>query len=141
MLAPADLLHVLPVRNGSARRFIVARPVRTARRLVTTPRLRRVGVPQYPPGTVRWGSLRRTTPLSRSWGYDRGTPIDRAYIEQFLASHSEDVRGACLEVLNADYTHRFGGERVTSSDVLDINPANTAATIVADLGEPDSLAC
>ncbi len=31
------------------------------------------------------------------------------------------------------------GARVTISDVLDINPANTAATIVADLGEPDSL--
>ena len=29
--------------------------------------------------------------------------------------------------------------RVTSRDVLDINPANTAATIVADLGERDSL--
>jgi len=61
------------------------------------------------------------------------------YIEEFLARHATDVRGACLEILNADYTNRFGGARVTSSDVLDINPANTAATIVADLGEPDSL--
>jgi SAM-dependent methyltransferase len=102
-------------------------------------RLLGVADAEYPPGTVRWGSLRRTTPLSRSWGYDRGTPIDRAYIEQFLAGHSEDVRGSCLEILNADYTHRFGGTRVTSSDVLDINPANTVATLVADLGEPDSL--
>ena len=92
-----------------------------------------------PPGTVGWGSLRRTTPLSRAWGYDRGTPIDRVYIEQFLSVHANDVRGACLEVLNPDYTHRFGGRRVTVSDVLDINPANTAATIIADLGEPDSL--
>jgi SAM-dependent methyltransferase len=41
--------------------------------------------------------------------------------------------------MNADYTHRFGSSRVTSSDVLDINPANTAATVVADLGEPASL--
>ena len=47
--------------------------------------------------------------------------------------------GACLEVMNADYTHRFGSSRVTSSDVLDVNPANTAATVVADLGEPASL--
>ena len=95
--------------------------------------------PHYPPGTVRWGSLRRTTPFNRTWGYDRGTPIDRVYIEEFLTRHAEDVRGACLEILNADYTHRFGGARVTRSDVLDINPANSAATIVADLGEPDSL--
>ena len=80
---------------------------------------------ERPPGTVKWGSLRRTAPFSRDWGYDRGTPIDRVYIEQFLASHADDVRGACLEVMNADYTDRFGGARVTAQDVLDIDPANT----------------
>jgi len=95
--------------------------------------------PDYPPGTVRWGGLRRTTPLSRSWGYDRGTPIDRVYIEQFLTKHGADVRGSCLEVLNAEYTHRFGGSHVASSDVLDIDTANPLATVFADLNEPDSL--
>ena len=93
----------------------------------------------YPPGTVRWGGLRRTAPFSRFWGYDRGTPIDRVYIEAFLALHADDVNGACIEVLNADYTERFGGARVTTSDVLDIDPANTTATVFADLGEPDSV--
>jgi SAM-dependent methyltransferase len=88
---------------------------------------------------VRWGSLRRTTPFSRSWGYERGTPIDRVYIEDFLKSHADDVRGACLEILNADYTKQFGSARVTSVDILDIDPANTVATIVADLAERDSL--
>jgi SAM-dependent methyltransferase len=88
---------------------------------------------------VRWGSLRRMTPFSRSWGYDRGTPIDRVYIEQFLTTHAADVRGSCLEVLNADYTHRFGGSRVATSDVLDIDTANRLATVLADLNEPDSL--
>jgi SAM-dependent methyltransferase len=91
------------------------------------------------PGTVRFGSLRRTVPFSRDWGYDRGTPIDRVYIDEFLARHADDVRGACLEVMNADYTDRFGGARVSRRDVLDINPANALATIVADLGEADSL--
>ena len=113
---------------------------RSARRLPSVfRRLLGTGDADGPPGIVRWGSLRRTTPFNRSWGYERGTPIDRVYIEEFLARHAADVRGACLEVMNADYTNRFGGTRVTSSDVLDINPANMAATIVADLGEPDSL--
>jgi SAM-dependent methyltransferase len=107
------------------------------------PTLARLLVPaaqrERPPGTVKWGDLRRAAPFSRDWGYDRGTPIDRVYIETFLASHAEDVRGACLEVMNADYTVRFGGTRVTRADVLDIDPANTNATIVADLGEVDSL--
>ena len=91
-------------------------------------------------GKVRWGGLRRTVPFSRYWGYDRGTPIDRIYIERFLAEHAAEMqRGACLEVLNGDYIDRFGGSRVSRRDVLDIDPANTNATIVADLGEVDSL--
>jgi SAM-dependent methyltransferase len=92
-----------------------------------------------PPGAVKWGSLRRTAPFSRKWGYDRGTPVDRIYIEQFLLGHADDVKGACLEVMTDDYTTRFGGARVTRRDVMDIDPANTRATVVADLGEQDSL--
>jgi SAM-dependent methyltransferase len=91
------------------------------------------------PGAVRWGSLRRTAPFSRNWGYERGTPIDRVYIEEFLLRHAADIRGVCLEVLNADYTSRFGEARVSRREVLDIDPANTLATIVADLGEAGSL--
>jgi SAM-dependent methyltransferase len=92
-----------------------------------------------PPGTVRWSNLRRTSPIARDWGYSRGQPIDRVYIEDFIASRASDIHGACLEILNADYTERFGGAHVSRSDVLDINPANTSATIMADLNEVDSL--
>jgi ubiquinone/menaquinone biosynthesis C-methylase UbiE len=38
-----------------------------------------------------------------------------------------------LEVKDDAYTRRFGGLRVTQSDVLDINPQNPHATIIADL--------
>jgi len=41
-----------------------------------------------------------------------------------------------LEVLNADYTERFG-VGVERSDVLDIDGSNPAATIVADLATAD----
>lgn len=82
---------------------------------------------------VRWGTLRRTTPLSRQFGYDRGTPVDRYYIEGFLARHAADVRGRVLEVKDSGYTRRFGGPRVTQADVLDIDARNSNATIVADL--------
>ena len=40
-----------------------------------------------PVGWVQLGSLRRVTPLSRDFGYDRGLPIDRHYIERFLSAH------------------------------------------------------
>ena len=42
-------------------------------------------------GSVDFGGLRRLTPVSRAFGFDRGLPIDRYYIERFLAAHAEDA--------------------------------------------------
>ncbi len=91
------------------------------------------------PSKVDWGQLRRTEPVSRDFGYSRGTPVDRFYIERFLAVNSADVRGEVLEVKDPGYTQRFGGDGVTRSDVLDIDPANAEATILADLNDPSAL--
>jgi SAM-dependent methyltransferase len=77
-----------------------------------------------------------TAPLSSEWGFDRGTPIDRYYIERFLESQSADIRGRVLEVKNADYTRRFG-RGVARSDVVDISRDNPLATLVADLAQPE----
>jgi hypothetical protein len=85
------------------------------------------------------GTLRRTTPLSDEWGFDRGTPIDRYYIERFLIGHRSDIRGSVLEVKNSTYTNRFGNG-VEHCDVLDIDPANARATIVTDLAAADAVA-
>src|SRR5204863_7186517 len=82
------------------------------------------------------GTLRRTTPLSQHYGRDRGTPIDRYYIDRFPVAERAAIRGTVLEVLNREYTERFG-EGVEHSDVLDIDPANSDATIVADLAAAD----
>ena len=82
---------------------------------------------------VDWGDLRRTDPVSRNWGYDRGVPIDRRYIDEFLAAHSSDVQGVVLEVQEDDFTLAFGGPRVTAHDILDIDPSNERATVLADL--------
>ena len=85
------------------------------------------------PGAVQFGTLRRVTPLSRMWGYDRGQPIDRYYIETFLAHRAGDVRGRVLEIEDSTYTRRFGGSRVTRSDVLHVVEGNPMATIIGDL--------
>lgn len=87
----------------------------------------------------RWGNLKRHVPFSVRAGFDRGTPVDRYYIERFLARHTEDVAGRVLEVRDSRYTRRFGGAKVSESTILDIDPANPSATLVADLGEPKSL--
>jgi hypothetical protein len=46
----------------------------------------------------RWGNLRRTAPFSATFGFDRGTPIDRYYLERFLNSHRALITGRVLEV-------------------------------------------
>jgi SAM-dependent methyltransferase len=89
-------------------------------------------------GTVDLGDLRRPGPVSDAWGFDRGTPVDRHYIEGFLEEHRADVRGHVLEVKDAGYTERFGSG-VTRSDVLDVDPGNRCATLVADLAAGDGL--
>jgi hypothetical protein len=96
--------------------------------------LARLGDGQHPSvGRVRFGSLRRTVPISRQFGFDRGLPIDRHYIEGFLAAHAGAIRGHVLEIGDNTYTRRFGGNRIEKSDVFHVSSENPAATIVGDL--------
>jgi SAM-dependent methyltransferase len=95
-------------------------------------RLRRLRRPAW------LGTIRRTTPLSDHYGRDRGTPVDRYYIEQFLDVERSAITGRVLEVLNRDYTERFG-MALERSDVLDVDPGNSDATIIADLAAADAI--
>lgn len=56
----------------------------------------------------QWGDLRRIEPASRSFGFDRGTPIDRVYIESFLSEHADAITGDILEIGDNQYTQKFG---------------------------------
>jgi glycosyltransferase involved in cell wall biosynthesis len=90
-------------------------------------------------GEISFGSLRRVTPISRVFGFDRGLPVDRYYIEGFLARNASDIKGRVLEVGDDSYTRRFGGECVTKADVLYVSEGNPQATIVADLSSADHI--
>ncbi|MGP0030212.1 MAG: class I SAM-dependent methyltransferase [Acidimicrobiales bacterium] len=75
---------------------------------------------------------RRLTPLSDNYGWERGEPVDRRYIDDFLRRHAADIRGRVLEVQSARYATLYGADdRLV--DVLDIDPSNAEATIFADL--------
>ena len=91
---------------------------------------------------VDFGSLRRTEPYSRRFGFDRGQPIDRYYIESFLAAHAAAIRGRVLEIGDDAYSRAFGGDRITHQDVLHVIPGLSGVTIAADLAKaghiPDS---
>jgi SAM-dependent methyltransferase len=89
---------------------------------------------RYPYGDhLDFGNLRRTEPISRVWGLDRGVPVDRYYIEKFLGSHASDIRGHVLEVGNNKYTVRYGGANVWKSDILHVSEQDPHATIIGDL--------
>lgn len=89
-------------------------------------------------GSVNFGDLRRTTPISAIFGMDRGKPIDRYYIEKFLAAHRADIKGRAMELGDATYIKRFG-TAVTKIDVLHVVEGNPDATIVADLTKADHI--
>jgi SAM-dependent methyltransferase/uncharacterized membrane-anchored protein YhcB (DUF1043 family) len=91
-------------------------------------------------GQVQFGSLRWVDPISPQFGYDRGRPVDRYYIENFLARHADDIQEHVLEVGDASYTRQYGGARVRVSDVLHVDQSNPEATIVADLTRADHIA-
>lgn len=90
--------------------------------------------------TLRFGpdDLRRTTPLYRGFGYHRGTPVDRYYIERFLAGHAELIRGDGLEVAEDRYLSRFGAGRLRSATTFHL--ANRGPRrLVGDLTQPEAL--
>ena len=94
--------------------------------------------PPPPLGRVRFGDFDRTSPISPDFGFDRGTPVDRYYVEAFLAAHSGDIRGRALEVGDASYCRRFG-TGIVRQDVLHVAKDYPGATIVGDLSVPGVL--
>jgi SAM-dependent methyltransferase len=82
---------------------------------------------------------RRREPFRRHFGSGSGQCVDRFYIERFLAAHQQDIHGRVLEIGDDLYTRKFGGDRVTKSDVLHILQGTEKATIVADLVSGDGI--
>lgn len=109
------------------------------RRLLPGDFRRRLGrAAVWPPvGRVRFGHLRRLKPISEEWGFDRGTPIDRFYIEDFLERHAADISGDVLEIDAPTYTKKFGGDRVRRSEVLHVEDGRPGITMVGDFSRPD----
>lgn len=108
-----------------------------ARRFVVSAQ-RRLHLQWPPAGLVRFGSFRRLTPISPVFALDRGLPIERYYIENFLARNAGDIRGRALEMGDDTYLRRFGGARVEVADILSV-VEDPHATLVADLTDADHI--
>lgn len=88
---------------------------------------------------INLGDLNRTTPFSTQFGYDRGGPVDRYYIENFLAENASLIKGRILEIGDNEYTLKFGGDKIEKSDILHIDDSNKKATFIGDLSDAPHL--
>jgi len=92
-----------------------------------------------PQGRINLGDLNRTTPFNNVFGYNRGGPVDRYYIENFLQKHADNIEGRIMEIGDNEYTLQFGGLKVTRSEILHIDDKNPKATIIGDLSNASHL--
>ena len=81
---------------------------------------------------VKYSDLYIKSIYSAAADYERGTPIDRRYIDDFLEQHKEYITGHVLEMADHNYTDKYGHE-VTQIDVLDLNKECEDATFIEDL--------
>ncbi len=86
-------------------------------------------------GQIQLGDFNRVKPFSTQFGYDRGGPVDRYYIENFLRQQSASIQGRVLEIGDNTYTLQFGQSQVTKSDILHVYSDNPRATFVGDISD------
>jgi glycosyltransferase involved in cell wall biosynthesis/SAM-dependent methyltransferase len=100
------------------------------------------GEPVVPPPFSLPGRLQMdfgVEPASYQRSADRGLPVHRYYLEQFLADFASDIHGRCLEFSDPQYSPRFGGSAIEALDILHVDASNPKATIVADLTQPNRI--
>jgi SAM-dependent methyltransferase len=78
-------------------------------------------------------------PASRTFGFERGLPIHRYYVQRFFETHSNQIRGRCLEFHDSGHVRTYGGGRPSRIDILDLSAENPDATIVADITKPNDI--
>lgn len=87
---------------------------------------------------VLFNDLLRTEPISNSFGFDRGCPIDRYYIDSFLKQHTNVISGSVLEISESTYSKQLGHD-IAKYEILHYDDTNRNATIIGDLTKPETL--
>lgn len=90
------------------------------------------------PKSNYWLATKQLHPISNKFGFDRGKPIDRYWIESLLKDNSSKIKGRVLEIVDNTYTRKFGNG-VSKSDVLDLNLKNKKANIKGNLKNVPSI--
>jgi len=88
---------------------------------------------------IIFSDLTRTTPISSKFGMDRGTPIDRYYVESFLNDNRQYVAGSILEVGECRYSKQFASGKTIQCHALCYSGNQTDESIIGDLTHPATL--
>ena len=81
-----------------------------------------------------------TEPASTCFGFDRGTPIDRYYIEKFFRENGSLIKGEVLEVGDSAYSKKFNRGDVESFNILQHRALGVGeASIIGDLTDTSTL--
>jgi SAM-dependent methyltransferase len=75
-------------------------------------------------------------PFSRTFGVERGSPVGRYYVENFLRENAESITGRCLEFGDDRYKSYF--PKVTQYEVVDIIE-HPGVKYVCDIHEPTGM--
>ena len=86
-----------------------------------------------------WKDLRTTTPVSDIFGYDRDIQsVHRYYVDNFVASHADKIKGTVLEVGDSMYIDRFK-EKINDYNVIHYSDVKSARGFVADLTKKETI--
>lgn len=83
-------------------------------------------------------TLRDVGPVSRSFGLERGTPVDRYYITRFVEANQALIKGRVLEIAESKLSRKYASAG-SSYEVLHVTTDNPEATIIGDLTKKESL--
>lgn len=85
------------------------------------------------PRTLSFGDLLRSHPACPYFGYSRGTPIDRFYLDEFIKAHRAGIRGRTLEIGGTPASRaRYGLSEVDEFVTVD-GSASVGADVVGDV--------
>jgi len=88
--------------------------------------------------TVLFNDLNSISPISRDFGFERGKPVDRYYIEKFIQSNKRFINGRVLEIAELNYSSKYALPD-SKLEVLHFDNTNPKATIVGDLTKKETL--
>lgn len=102
-------------------------------------RIYRHGLLTIPFGAIEYSDFKRYAPLCHDYGYSRGTPIDRYYLEQFIREIRSYVVGYTLEIGGSrENQYLYGFTNAMSYKTMDMHQ-KPEVDITGDIHDPNSL--